>query len=100
MRTVNPGMPIRLWIAYLEDGDSIKNLDHLKVRVVDDSGNTLLSDTVLSDAESPGLYVYDWTTLTSYLDKEAIALFTRSGEILCSEEYYFDIIEDMDGVAT
>jgi hypothetical protein len=100
MRIVSPGMPIRLWIAYLEDGESIPGLDHLKVKVLDDTGATLLSDTLLSDSGSPGLYTYDWTTSTSYLDKEAIALFTRSGEILCSEEYYFDIMEDMDGVAT
>ena len=99
MRVVNPGMPIRLWIAYMEDGKSITGLDHLKVKVIDDSGNTLLSETTLSDSANPGLYIYDWTTSTSYLDKEAIAFFTRSGEILCSEEYYFDIIEDMDGVA-
>ena len=100
MRIVNPGMDIRLWLVYMEDGQVVSGLDHLKVKVDGDDSSSLLSETTLTEEGSTGFYYYDWTTSSAFLGKEAIALFTRSGEILCSEGYYFDIIEDMDGIAT
>lgn len=99
MRVAAPGIIVKLWMIYQEDGIVVTGLTNLTVEGKDITGASVLTPQALTEIGSTGEYKYDWNTESIELETYVNIIFKKSGEILTDEQYYFDVQEDMDAQA-
>lgn len=99
MREFTEPGEIKLWTLFQENGESITGLTDLTVEVKDVVGNVILSSTTLVEEGSSSVYSYTWDASSVSIGSLAIAYFKKAGKVLFAEEYFFEIVEDMDGQA-
>ena len=97
MITVSPGTTVRLWIRYQENGVDVPDLTDLKVSAYDVSGTAVFTDQTLTENDTLGEYEYSWDTTGIAIESNIRVYFKKGTDYLYSEDYYFDITEDMDG---
>ena len=102
MKVVEPVQTIKLFLVYLENNMPVTGLIDLTVTGLDRLGNVILDETALGEKISPdGEYFYMWNVNNSnLLDKFVNIYYKKGSEILDIEEFYFQLLEDMDGVAS
>lgn len=102
MKVIEPVQTIKLFLLYLENGVPITGLTDLTVTGLDRLGNVILAESAMEEKISPdGEYFYMWNVNnSSLLDKFVNIYYKKGSEILDIEEFYFSLLEDMDGVAS
>ena len=97
MRTVSPGVQLRLWVFYEEDGEAVTGLTDLTVSVKDAEGNVVLASQSLIEGVS-GEYSYTWDTAALQLGLQYFIYYLKGTEVLDIEEIFCDLLDDMDGL--
>lgn len=101
MKTIDPGIILRLSLIYQENGINISGLTNLSIKILDKNSNILLNTTPLVESlEIIGEYYYNWNTSNISVDVFAYVYYYMGTELLDIEEFYFTYTEDSDGVAS
>ena len=99
MRIVVPLEELKLWIIYQENGVNISSAN-IRIEILDKSNNVILSDSAMTESGSiPGKYEYTFTPTGLNLEDTIIVYYKNVANILETEEYYFDNLDDMDGIS-
>lgn len=102
MKVIEPIEIIKLFIVYMENNVPITGLTDLNVIGKDKSNNIILNESPMTENIGiPGEYFFNWdVNNSSLLEKFVNIYYMKGSEILDIEEFYFTLLEDMDGHAS
>jgi hypothetical protein len=96
LRLVVPKEILQLWLIYQENGLIVSGKTTLKVEIKDFDGNIVLADQDLIELGGSGFYYFDWTVLGIALGKRLIVYYKDGAEVIYTEEFIVDNLEDED----
>lgn len=98
MRIINTNQIIKLWLIYQENGENVTGETDLSVDIVNNINNSVIASYQLTELGTTALYFYNWNSSDIDLETDIRVVYKKGTEILFSEEFYVDSLEDSDGI--